>query len=436
MTEEFRAHRLLLESKTKEIISCIIEKSSDTVSTWQQVEHESKVEHSMSFWSVDSISNGSLPTALMLDQASRVFPSLEVDQLIHQHISTAIDNLLNPQLPHRYSVGLHSGLAGFCYVVHICSRGGQKYSRLMEQLDDLFLERLAEKIDTLLIGGPTPWLSFDVISGSAGILRYLVERADNPRMVPIRDTLVDDLVRRANTPMSMNGFFVSAEDLPSDDHRKRFPLGCVDLGFAHGIAGALASLSLCKRYGVQHPDLESSIRQLVFALKEHRLWRGGSPAWSSGVGPSSRFNELPAQLAWCYGAPGVVLSILHAGVALDDSEIVAYGLESMRGVYADDVGVRHIMADPCLCHGCSGLLSLSRVFSQFAPELAVSELSDRLASHLLSLWDDEHQLFQLENRERLFPYFSFLDGGLGAACSLISILSPIPMEWEELFLFH
>lgn len=380
----------------------------------------------------DDMCSGSMPAALLFDHLDRTYPGQGFDAVAHAHLVTAMNNLQDPASPRSNMLGLHSGLAGACYIPYLCSRHMRRYTLLLEQLDTYFLERLAESIERFSTTSADPWRSFDVISGSSGIIRYLLARRDDHRFRAFLNTLVEGLVERSKHVNTVDGFYTPFEKLPSDRHRDLFPNGYVDCGMAHGLGGVLAALSLVRLAGESYPQLENSIKSISGWLIHHRLGSTSAANWPMGIDPTRADRNEATQLAWCYGTPGISIALLLGGQALGDASLREEAISSFKSISTQKEALSHIKRRSILCHGVAGLLQIAFRFLQLTRDDEILQFASTLSTKLVNA-------YQSGNKDHSSSEWSdwsgsagdFLEGEIGVALVLASARpGPIPV-WDQ-----
>lgn len=386
-------------------------------------------------WTVDSIENGAIAAALYLDQLSQALDDHSLDGTIHQYLETAIANLTDAALPHTFQLGLFSGLTGFCYAVYICTQSGAKYQQLLTQLDQYYLESLNKKLSLTGMVSDRPWSRFDVISGSSGVIRYLLRRMGDSRFLVPLEYLLEELIQRSSKIHTRDGFFVVPEYLPTERHLRGFPDGYIDLGMAHGLPGILAALSIARLSGYRARGLDNAIDCLVDTILCARIQNGTRIGWPYGIGPRGEYNGYPAQLAWCYGAPGVAFSLALASAARKNISLGEFANEVIQSLSSQDDSLATTALNPCMCHGSAGLFHILRRFARLNNCSLPNAIVSPLHRALFASWSSSSATgFTLSPDGSPVPAFSLLEGSIGCALPLVSLLSAEPLEWDEFFL--
>ena len=146
----------------------------------------------------------------------------------------------------------NGGLTGLATAASLLSRHGGRYHTLLTTLESVIVERVEHMSQGVLRSRPhgVPVGLFDVITGLAGAGRYC-SRAQSAPCRRALQTLLGALVYLSEedadaVPHWHTNFLQSTDNL-----RRLYPDGHVNLGMAHGIPGPLALLSLSANQDVE-----------------------------------------------------------------------------------------------------------------------------------------------------------------------------------------
>lgn len=268
--------------------------------------------------------------------------------------------------------------------------------------------------------------NFDIISGVCGtgimLLKYF-EQTGDPTCLP---NLVRWLTEWIGNCKDDTVFTVNPTHQLDPMLRKQFPNGCINLGFAHGLAGVLAFLSLAQLAGVV--NINNNEEQAILRLAEvfertcHRDRFG--PTWDHAVttcNPEVRHSTggvLGGRTAWCYGPLGISRALALAGRACCVDNLYQLGLDaacSSLERFPDH-------ESPTLCHGLSGALLCANLFLMETGKSCFAEFIQRGVGILLDDYSDNHKFgFQSINGSKIRDYPWFLDGAAGVAMTLLAL---------------
>ena len=391
-------------------------------------------------WTPFAVAEGDAGLALMCGYLDAYLPGEGWDRSAHGFLTRAVRAAeAVPSLP----LGLFSGLSGLAFVAAALSRGGTRYQRLLDGLDDALLVRVAALAEAIRqTRGGIAVGQFDAISGLSGVGAYLLCRRERS---PARATLqvvlstlvalagLDDGVPRWHTPQHL-----MADEAMAREH----PSGSLNCGLAHGIPGPLALMALALRDGVEVPGQRAAMRRVADWLVKHRVddewgvnWPSAAPVQSPRLAASHRTVLRPTRSAWCYGSPGVARALWLAGEALGEPRLCALAVEAFEAVCRRPRDARHIDS-PTFCHGVAGLLQITLRFSNDTGKLAFAQAVGALAEQLLDAYQPDRLLgyYSLEPEGNWVDRPGLLDGAAGVVMVLLSAATDVEPAWDRLFL--
>jgi hypothetical protein len=204
----------------------------------------------------------------------------------------------------------------------------------------------------------TPWQTYDLINGLSGIGRILLA-AVHAGYVDAEPGLLaasSSLTAMIETPGGGRpGWW---RPVPHNPAALADPHNCdaANTGLAHGIAGPLAFLAACQLTGWGSGAQADAIRTAAGWLLQ---WRTGG-SWPPQVtaddlaGTSTGASTRGRRDAWCYGAPGIGASLLAAGRALADPDLIGAARSAIDALAARADGWD--TEGPTVCHGSAGVL--------------------------------------------------------------------------------
>lgn len=285
-----------------------------------------------------------------------------------------------------------------------------------------------------------PWSHrYDLVSGLVGLGVYALERLPRPSARHCLELVVArlaELAERAGQGLSWK----TAPEHIEEESREAYPLGCYNLGVAHGVPGVLGVLAGAVSAGVA----EAPARELLQGGWDGLMaWRGtdSAPArFATRLGEDGEPRRWPARPAWCYGDAGVTLVLHGIARAVGSSEWEEEALALCREVarrWTDVSGVQ----DAGLCHGAAGLGHLHNRLFQATGESCFAEASRHWFRHALALQRPGVGIGGFQTLER-FPDGTegwtdqpgLLMGAAGVALALLAATSPVEPEWDRMLL--
>jgi len=312
---------------------------------------------------------------------------------------------------------LYGGMAGIGWAMGLCGR-------LAGQAVDLGrLDLIDEAIVDVLSGWS--WAGdYDLISGLVGVGVYGLSRMPSAAGRRIVGAVVERLGDGAESAQSGVTWKTPPELLPPDQAEVA-PKGYYNLGMAHGVPGAIAFLAHASDVGVGGLQSRRLLEGAVGWVLAQRL--DGSvpsvfPSWV-GAGVSSQ----AARTAWCYGDPGIAVSLLAAADCANDAgwREQAVDLAAIAAARApDETGV----IDAGLCHGAAGL---GHIFSRFYRASGSAKFASASRSWL------GRAIRHLEDRRGAdIPErdLGFIEGATGIGLALLTATSGTEPVWDAALL--
>jgi hypothetical protein len=286
------------------------------------------------------------------------------------------------------NAGLFFGAPTLAFVAHAAADQPGKLARTRADLDThttaLTCRRLAEAHARIARGDRPPLAELDLIRGLAGLGAYHLHCSPDH---DITQAVLSYLVRLAEPlPGRTDGLPGWWTDLaPTGRSSPDYPGGHGNAGMSHGIAGALALLSLARRVGLTVNGHTDAIDRICAWLDAWQYQGPAGPWWPGIVTlddihrghtqPSSR--QRPS---WCYGTPGLARAQQLAGLATGDTARQSVAEDAMVGCL-DDLAR---LPDSGLCHGLAGLLQTAWRMAADAHTPRIGAQLPRLTTTLLA----------------------------------------------------
>jgi lantibiotic biosynthesis protein len=309
----------------------------------------------------------------------------------------------------------------------------------------------------------TPWTGdYDLIRGLSGFGVYLLERLPRASALACVERLVDRLDETARHKPEGVTWHTSPDLLP-DWQREIYKDGYYNLGLAHGVPGAIGTLSAIAAAtgrmaaagvaaGAPREQARLAERAAVVARRARDL-TGGAVSWllqqRLPAGEESWFGTALAdgvesrrsRVAWCYGDPGIAAALLVAARACGEPAWEKFATDMVLDAAArpaDQAGVR----DAGLCHGAAGLAHLFNRFYQETGQPRLREVSrfwfERTLAHRRpGKGVAGYQSFEMpdatsEPNWRDDP--GFLEGATGIGLALLGGLCSFEPAWDRVML--
>lgn len=285
---------------------------------------------------------------------------------------------------------------------------------------------------------PTPWkFDFDLVSGLVGIGIYALRRRE---FVSGQHLIAQVVHQLAASAVGDQQECAWRTPQPTLDRKLRLSglqldhLASIDLGLAHGVPGVIALLSKCVTSGVQTDVARPLLSRAVTWVLRRRL---SSNALSSFSVSADRYDS--SRVAWCYGDPGVALSLFLAARSLGDISLQNIASE----IAVKSAGRRHSghgIVDACYCHGSAGLAQLYRRMYQMSGDKCLSFASDHWLNETLKFGTGESAdggyAYPRSKGGRFhhMPSQALLEGIIGTGLVLSSPKNDDFGDWDEALL--
>ncbi|WP_222853537.1 lanthionine synthetase C family protein [Fodinicola acaciae] len=381
----------------------------------------------MPVWRPDTLGDGHPGIALLFAELAAGDAAYRA--VAHRHL-TAATGVVRGSRPR-----LFRGAAALAFAGHAAATAYGGYAEMLERLDRHIaarvVERCRETVTAVRAGQPVGADErYDVISGVAGLGRYLLARGD----AALTDVL-EGLVAIALAPdVRVDGVSTAAWLSGAGDK------ACVNLGLAHGVAGPLALLAVSRLAGHRVAGQDEAIAAIVAILRRWRTTDGSGPYWPLWAGVTDHRGWSPPERgrdAWCYGAAGIGRALFLAGAALDRTDWQADGCEAVIGAIA--TASDETLHDPGLCHGWSGLLQIALRMLADTRDERYELAAGSLAARVLDAYDPGSP-FGFRYVQSVAPRPAdrpgFLDGAAGVALALHAYATGVPprTSWDAALL--
>jgi hypothetical protein len=403
-------------------------------------------------WQAHSTAQGYSGLALLWGYLDECFPDEGWDRIARQQLDLATRAV--ETLGHTHP-GMYSGLGGLAFAAWYLSRQGTRYPKLLATLDGVLLPQIRQMAQRLLTRAAGPGVSeFDVITGLAGMGRFLLLRRDSSAATEALQLVLKSLVGLTQEENGLPRWHTPGAMMLDDTSRQLYPHGNLNCGLAHGIPGPLALLSLARLSGITIDGMDEAIACVALWLAEHQVndawggnWATAIPLTAdrrvlplddsgSGTASSSKMAAYRAsRSAWCYGSPGVARALWLAGKAISKQEYQDLAVEAMQAVYRRPVKERRIDS-PTFCHGVAGLLQVTLRFAQDTSLPIFGEAAQTLAEQIMTAYEPETMVAfrNLEPGGVRVEQPGLLDGAAGVAITLLAASVAVEPRWDALFM--
>ena len=268
---------------------------------------------------------------------------------------------------------------------------------------------------------PTPWPGvWDLISGLVGLGVYALERP-GAKGAPLRARAVTHLGALAEDAGGGRTWRAPPVLLRGAAWEKNRN-GYLNLGLAHGSAGAIALLA----GAIDAPGARELIEPAVAWLRGHDR---GDPA---GRFPLMLGQDIPDNRVegWCYGDQSVAWALLRAGQAAGRSDWIDHAVDVARAA-ARRSPEAHMGVS--LCHGT---VSRGHMFNRLAQVTGDAELAEAARRSYRAALDARRPGAGPGGYppETTSPVTGILTGPVGVALGLEAAISEVEPSWDRMLL--
>jgi len=372
--------------------------------------------------------------------------SIDVDELSFQYM-TRIKKLIESQMT-TLSCSLFGGLADIGLGVHAVYKTTGYYKKFLDSLNKLIvkttleeIQHLKENIKNLEI------LSYDTVFGLAGVTAYLLLfKEDKEVDKAIKEALTYFILMTQDQEVfgyPVPSYYISFDNLYSEEEQNIYPKGNFNLGLSHGITGPLTVMSLALNEGIEVEGQRDAIKRILEDLKVFKyIDDNGGIFWPGRVKfedyITKKCNLDKRRASWCYGTPGIARAMYFAGKSIQDYESIELAKKAFDGL-CNMNQEDWLLDSPTICHGYSGLLAVIQSMYKGTGDLTYQKCAMRITDIVLGFYEENSKYgfidinyikgsdekVQLEEKEGI----SFLNGSIGVVLALLSSTKQVDTNW-------
>jgi lantibiotic biosynthesis protein len=376
-----------------------------------------------------SLGRGQAGLALLYAWLARTRRMPQADVLARQCLDRAIEAASTQAM----TASLYAGFTGIAWAAD-----------LVDHLLDPAAEDRSEPVDDALLrllSRAGRWSApYDLVVGLTGLGVYALQRYPRRLAIECLRRVVERLDECAEYDEHGLYWWTPPAEIPDEESRKQYPSGRVDLGVAHGMAGAIGLLGSICGAGLEQATARPLLAGAVSWLLAHSLPTEAGPTFPVWVAPGS--EPWPARSAWCYGDPGVAAALLMAARGAGDADLeqaaVALACRAAERP-ASETGV----VNACFCHGAAGLAHLYNRMYQATGEPTLGRAALYWLERTLGFYrlarDTRGSWVQGSSdpaRRELWTWtgVELVDGAAGVALVLLAAATSVEPTWDRMFL--
>ena len=276
--------------------------------------------------------------------------------------------------------------------------------------------------------------NFDFLHGAIGYGFYFLKRYNGTEIKELKNRYLDYLkeliMALEKSAIKKDNYYKWESVLDIRRGNKGF-----NFSLSHGMSSILNFLS---RAHVIDKLREITEDSLIGCLNYLLSFENKSPE-NKSLFPSWIEPELPieynARLAWCYGDLGVGLSMVKAGVSLNNIEIQKRGVEILNSTTKKKIPEETHVIDAGICHGSYGNAQIyHRLFQQYENGMFGKSTDFWIQDGIeKAIHKDGHAGYKQWNglNKEWTPELSLLEGVAGIGLVIIDYLSKKPNSWDE-----
>jgi lantibiotic modifying enzyme len=352
---------------------------------------------------------------------SQLYAHYEQDVYLDKSISIVEDvfNKLNGGSPGLLGSSFSSGVAGLAYLTNFLAGQGwlemdveAEFDTLEEYLYNSALKEIA--LDYV-----------DYLHGAFGCIHYFTTRKHSPRGRYYLNGLVNELLPKV--VWEENGAWIRNLMLRSSEREE------VNLGLAHGQCSMLMILMDAFDVLDNKEQVRKVIRQgvefILVQKKDINTEENMFNIFPFHVNKQVPSIPIPNRLAWCYSDLNEVLLFYKAARFLEWDELRKLAdLVGLQTLMRKD---RHstLIEDSHFCHGSSGVAQVYRTLYQETGLAAYAKGYEYWIEQTVLMLENELKTDYYRGKE-----VDLLEGLTGVGLTLLSFISPKPLQWSRLLL--
>ncbi|MCQ4673290.1 hypothetical protein NE689_18480 [Lactonifactor longoviformis] len=352
------------------------------------------------------------------------------------------------------TVGLYGGgISDFGYSLNVMSLATDTFKKFTNTYNDIAYESISDFCDFVLAEIYTIKESYyDVISGLAGSMIYLVKCPENKKrnftIIKVSSCL-ESIITGVHPfgNVMIENWFISNDNIYDEELRMRYPRGLFNFSVSHGLIGPI--FALAKASDIVMPKYVS-LKVVENALETYREYsrrnEDGVTVWPGQLDFDSytakRTDGSNKRQSWCYGSIGITGALYTISKYINDKslqEFACLNSERIAGCPIDE----YELESPIICHGYAGmLLILVKIYRDKNSDLIYMQII-RIVKKMMELYnpglgygfrDVRYDIIENIVQKSFVDDNSFLEGSLGIVIALLSLVKCNVYSWDRLLL--
>ncbi|GAA0237117.1 lanthionine synthetase LanC family protein [Metaclostridioides mangenotii] len=344
---------------------------------------------------------------------------------------------------------------GYCaYSIYSFNRSTGLLSKFLNDINKLFLDESYKQAVKLIDNykNNTNTFDYDIIYGLSGTLNYLFEFEWEETEVDKLKTICKYLVMLAEKS-SQDEFIAPKIYIPyhnsTDDEKKCFLYGHINLSVSHGIAGPLKALAMAKNKGFNVEGLDNSISIFLNIYDKYEIEIDNAITWPPIIDLeeycNNRLKNLDYYLdfyKWCYGSFSLSKILLETCSYLDDEEKSLKYNNNCKKIAKQHFNDFYLFTTN-ICHGYASILAMQLLAYKKDNDITLITNLEYSINNILNCFDKKNDFgfrinldenFINEIKEYEIKSYNFLEGTTGIVLAL-SLVFNDDIDFNKLLFF-
>ncbi|MCM3489938.1 lanthionine synthetase C family protein [Alkalihalophilus marmarensis] len=383
-----------------------------------------------------SLAQGLPGVCLFYAELDSIFVDEGWDKRAHRLLKEINDNLSFES----ENLSLFTGITGVSLAVRALSKGGTRYEQFLHNINKIIEVVLNKKLKIALnnIEGSVKIEDYDVINGLAGIGRFLLLHPEIPNFKSLLKEILRYMVMLSRSGVQ-NNIKIPNWRINAENSKKYidYNFDAFNNGMAHGISGPLSLLALAQMKGIEvngSKEAIENISQWLLSWKQEDTFGPMFPEFITleELSEGGINNNVSPYGGWCYGETGIARSLWLAGKALNNEAIKRVAITTFDSMVQRKENNIHSLY---FCHGKAGYLYLIHIMC-----LETSREKYGYAHEVRLLVEE---LLESYTPEKGYGDSSIkgngdglLNGSIGVALVLLSLITPPNFNWPAIYLIN
>lgn len=267
----------------------------------------------------------------------------------------------------------------------------------------------------------------ELINGLIGSGLYIINREQNNLII------IEKIISFLYNNIDSHLIFITPTYALSDQDKKKYPFGLVNMGLSHGLAGILVFLSKCVKLNILIEkskvlinNILNHYRNSLIKINNMYFWSPKQMIYNNEIIQKTNINLY--SYSWCHGISGILNTLFTVSISIEDKHLtevihtqILYHIENIKN------NIDTIFISPSVCHGYCGLILFLVNINTFFDDNNITLLIEELLLKVFSFKINSHFLdYNLRKGEVNSTYlpWNILTGEISILLTLATIMSP------------